>query len=75
MSKTDEKFLKAFGAQVLKIRTQQDLSRRQLAFEVGTDEKHIRLIEKGEINTGILLAHKIATALNIKLSKLFDVEC
>lgn len=74
MSKTDKKFLEAFGHQVFKIRTQQGLSRVQLAFEINTTEKHIRLIEKGTINTGILNAYKIAQALNVKPSKLFDVD-
>jgi ribosome-binding protein aMBF1 (putative translation factor) len=69
-----DKILSLFGSRVFKIRTHQKISRVQLAFEINTDEKHIRLIEKGEINTGILNAYKIAQVLNVKVGTLFEEE-
>lgn len=51
---------------IKKIRSQQKLSRYQLAFEAKTSEKHIRQIENGEINTGIFKLFQIAEALGVK---------
>ena len=36
-----------------------------MAFELETNEKQLRLIESGEINTGILNLYKIASILNV----------
>jgi transcriptional regulator with XRE-family HTH domain len=67
-------FLTAFGEHLFKERVKQKISRVQLAFEIGTTEKHLRLIEKGEISTGLLNLYKIAKALNIKINKLFEFD-
>ncbi len=71
-SQADINFLIAFGKNLKKIRTQQKISRVQLAYEIGTHEKQLRLIEKGEINTGILTIHKIAKILDILPQQLLD---
>ena len=63
-------FLKAFGKHVYRLRKTQKISRVQLAFEIDSHEKQLRLIEKGEINTGILTIYKIATALNLPMEEL-----
>jgi len=68
----DIDFLVAFGQHLKKIRKRHNISRVQLAYEIGTHEKQLRLIEKGEINTGILSIHKIATVLDIDPKKLLD---
>lgn len=73
MSSEQEKlFLIAFGDQLYKERIRQKISRVQLAFEIGTNEKHLRLIEKGEISTGIANVYRIAKALNIEIKDLFE---
>ncbi|RDK84638.1 helix-turn-helix domain-containing protein [Marinirhabdus gelatinilytica] len=65
-------FLVAFGKHLKKVRKQHNISRVQLAYEIGTHEKQLRLIEKGEINTGILSIHKIATVLDLEPKALLD---
>lgn len=61
-----EKILKQIGMRIKKIRTQQKISRYQLAFEAKTSEKHIRQIENAEINTSIFKLFQIADALGVK---------
>ena len=57
-----------------KVRMRQGISRVQLAFEVNTTEKHLRLIKKGEISTGLSNLYRISQALEIQLSELFDFD-
>jgi transcriptional regulator with XRE-family HTH domain len=60
------KFISNFGEKVKELRVSQNISRVQMAFEIGCNEKQLRLIEKGEINTGILSIYKIAKVLEIE---------
>ncbi|MBC7864648.1 MAG: helix-turn-helix domain-containing protein [Bacteroidia bacterium] len=67
MSELDkDKILQQLGLRIKKLRLLQNLSRYQLAFEIGTSEKHIRQIENGEINTSVFKIYQIANALEIK---------
>ena len=74
MSDDVNKYLKSFGSHLYKLRKNHGISRVQLAFEIDTNEKHLRLIEKGEISTGLSNLYKISKALNISMSELFDFE-
>jgi transcriptional regulator with XRE-family HTH domain len=65
-------FLKNFGNKVKELRISQKISRVQMAFEIGCNEKQIRLIEGGEINTGILSIYKIAQVLEIEPKELLN---
>ena len=67
-----KEFLIAFGKHLKTIRKEQNISRVQLAFEIGCDEKHLRLIESGSINTGILSIYKIANVLDVQPKDLLD---
>lgn len=74
MSEETDKYLKSFGAHLYKLRKQYKISRVQLAFEIETNEKHLRLIENGEISTGLSTLYKISKALNIPMADLFSFE-
>jgi len=71
-NQANKKFLIDFGANLTKLRKKHKITRVQLAYEIGTHEKQLRLIEKGEINTGILSIYKIAKALDISTKELLD---
>jgi transcriptional regulator with XRE-family HTH domain len=64
-----EKILKQIGSRIAKARIKLGLSRYQLAFDIGTSEKHIRQIENGEINTSIFKIYQIAEALDKKVEE------
>jgi transcriptional regulator with XRE-family HTH domain len=64
-SKAETKELIKLGELIRKRRIKLKLSQAQLAFELGTDGRHIRRIEKGEVNISYLTLNKICIALNI----------
>lgn len=70
----DEIFLKKFGENLMRIRLNQNLSRVQLAFEISSTEKHLRLIESGKISVGIKFVNRISKALNVNNKDLFDFK-
>ena len=73
MKETEHReFLINFGERVKSLRLSQNISRVQMAFEIGCNEKQLRLIEKGEINTGILSILKIAKVLEVSPKELLD---
>lgn len=61
-----------FGKQVKKIRLDKGLSQEALAYNADLDRTYIPSIEKGERNVSITVIEKIAKALNVKISVLFD---
>jgi transcriptional regulator with XRE-family HTH domain len=61
-----------FGKQVRKIRLDKGLSQEALAYNADLDRTYIPSIEKGERNVSITVIEKIAKALNVKISILFD---
>ena len=62
--------LQQIGINIRRIRTEKAISRAQLAYEIGTSEKHLSRIELGEVNSGILTYLKIIRILNITLEDL-----
>ncbi len=61
-----------FGKQVKKLRLEKGLSQEALALLADLDRTYIPSIEKGERNVSITVIEKIANALNVKISILFD---
>ncbi len=66
------KILKDFGKKVKELRQQQGLSQEALAHLADLDRTYLPSIEKGERNVSIVVAWKLAKALKIKLSDLFE---
>ena len=67
-----KKAIKAIGKKIREIRIKQNISQDQLAFEIGTTQKQISRIERGEINTSIAHILAIADTLNVSAKDLFD---
>ncbi len=65
---------KKFGMQVKKLRLEKGLSQEALAHLADLDRTYIPSIEKGERNVSITVIEKIAKALKVKISILFDEE-
>ena len=61
-----------FGKQVKKLRLEKGLSQEGLALLADLDRTYIPSIEKGERNVSITVIEKIANALKVKISTLFD---
>ncbi len=69
-NKTATSDLQQIGINIRKIRTEQGISRAQLAYELNTSEKQISRIEYGEVNSGIETYIKIARILNVTLAEM-----
>ena len=67
-----KEYLINFGKQVKKIRQQNGLSQEGLALLCGLDRSYIGGVERGERNVSLINLYKIAKALNISLSDLFN---
>ncbi len=70
----NEKFLKAFGNNLKKIRKARNYSQEKLAYESGIELRQIGRIERGEINTGLSSILLIAETLGIEMKDLFDFK-
>ena len=62
--------LQQIGINIRRIRTEKGISRAQLAYEIGSSEKHLSRIELGEVNSGIMTYLKIVRILSISLADL-----
>jgi transcriptional regulator with XRE-family HTH domain len=63
---------KKFGEKVKELRLEKGLSQETLAHQAELDRTYIPSIEKGERNVSITVIEKIANALEVKISDLFD---
>ncbi|RYC51509.1 helix-turn-helix domain-containing protein [Flagellimonas olearia] len=68
----DEKYLKALGKRIKKIRTEKGISTYDLSYESSVSRSQINSIEKGSINTTICTLKSIAEAFDMKVSDLVD---
>jgi len=70
MNKT--KLLLKFGDKVRQERTKRNLSQEELAFKAGVHRTYVGMIERAEKNITLSNIAKIAVALNLRISDLFD---
>jgi len=61
-----------FGKKIRKIRNEKDYSQEEFAFKCGLHRTYIGCIERGEKNITIKNIEKIAKALKVKMSALFN---
>ena len=68
----DEKYLKALGKRLRKIRTEKDISTYDLSYESNVSRSQINAIERGHINTTICTLKALADALGLEVKDLLD---
>jgi len=61
-----------FGVRVRKFRKEQGLSQEELSFKADLHRTYIGMIERAEKNITLLNIEKIARALSVQPSKLFE---
>lgn len=69
---TKQKQLKKLGTRIQKTRIAASISCNQLAFEIGTSEKYLRQLEKGELNFGVNKLFLLSDALDIDIKNFFS---
>lgn len=70
--KSKKKILISFGDRVRKFRKEKGLSQEQLAFKADLHRTYIGMIERAEKNITLVNIEKIATALEVEISQLFE---
>ena len=68
----NSKKLKAFGANLKRLRNERGLTQEQLADIAGISENSVVTLEAGMLNTTIATCFELAKALDIEPKKLFD---
>jgi transcriptional regulator with XRE-family HTH domain len=68
----EEEVLILFGKKVRELRTEQKLSQAALAEKSGLHANYIGMVERGERNPSLINIDKLAKALNVSLSELFN---
>lgn len=71
-SESDKSKLKAFGLTVKRLREEKGLSQMELSFRADLDRTYIGSLERGHRNVSILNLLKIADALDVHISTLFE---
>ena len=61
-----------FGKNLKRLRLEKGISQESLAFAAELDRTYIPSIEKGERNVSITVAEKLANALDVQFSELFE---
>jgi putative transcriptional regulator len=55
-------------------RTKKQMTQEELADATGVRRETIVFLEQGKYNPSLLLAHRVATALETKIERLFEFE-
>jgi transcriptional regulator with XRE-family HTH domain len=63
---------KRLGRRIMTLRKELGLTQEDLAFEVGVNRSYMGFIERGERNPSLAMLKKIAKALGVSLSVLFQ---
>lgn len=63
--------IKSVGEKLRQKRILLNLSQETLSYDANIPRNQVGRIERGEINTSIIVLHKICKALNIEIKELF----
>ncbi len=69
----DSDYLKKIGNNIVAIRKEKGVSQVELANSIGMEDASLRRIEKGRINSTILMLRRIAKGLNISVIELLTL--
>lgn len=75
MNKEDKKeLLVKFGGNLRKLRLEKGFSQEQLANELGVEVSQISRIERGVINTSVIMLYNISNILDIPVANFFELN-
>lgn len=67
-----EEVQKRFGKRLAELRTSKRITQEDFAFELDVDRTYVSYIERGKRNPSLFMVSKIAKALKVNLSELFE---
>ncbi len=68
----DKDFLKKIGENIIRIRQAKGLKQIDLASRLEMEDSSLRRIEKGRVNSTIVMLKKISDALGVELGQLLE---
>jgi len=71
VKRSKEQVLLKFGRRLREIRTEQEISQEELAFQSGLHRTYISSTERGERNISLVNIKKLADALEISVGEFF----
>ena len=71
---TEEKFKKAFGANIKKIRLSKNIKQEQLALSIGIATTNLSRVENGKDFVKVKTLINLCNSLGVKMKDLFDFE-
>lgn len=66
--------ISVLGCNIKRIRTEQDISQKELAAKLNCSVKHLSSIENGRANPSLEFVEKLSTVLKVNYSALFYTE-
>jgi len=69
----DNEFLNALGNRIHDLRKEKKISQTELAERIGTKHTAIGRLERGEVNTSVIMLRKIAKELEVSLIELISI--
>lgn len=72
--KRNDKFLKAFGENLRRVRKEKGISMEALAYDADMEIRQLGRIENGEVNTTISTVLALAEALGLEIRELFQFQ-
>ena len=72
VSKTQKENLNKLGAKVKKVRTEKNLTLKELSYKIGKDPQSIHRLEVGGINPTYLYLLEVCKGLEISITDLLD---
>ncbi|WP_431125470.1 helix-turn-helix domain-containing protein [Flagellimonas flava] len=72
LSKEEEQYLLKFGSNLRRLRDNRGMTQADLVYEAGVHGNMVGRIERGERAANILQLEKIARALELEISELFE---
>jgi transcriptional regulator with XRE-family HTH domain len=73
-SSQKKELLVKFGGNLRKLRLEKGFTQEQLANELGIEVSQISRIERGVINTSVVMLYNISSILNIPINKFFEIQ-
>jgi len=70
----DTEYLKKIGDNIVTIRKEKGMSQVELANSIGMEDASLRRIEKGRINSSILMLRRIALGLGISVEDILSIR-
>jgi transcriptional regulator with XRE-family HTH domain len=70
----DEVYLKKLGQKIVQLREEREISQRELARRIETNNTQIRRIETGSVNSSINMLRRIANEFNMTIGQLVEIK-